>query len=582
MVEERHSRYNTLLSSNWVAEDAQFDSRARTKFKECLPDTRSQLLQEIQHWADCVDSNSVLWLSGSAGTGKSTVAQTIAHHYYHKNRLAGSFFFSRIIGGGRAAQAKWLVATIAEQLAGLSNSIKDHISAAIDEHNDIIHKDLRRQWDILIRGPLSKSEGPPSLPLVLVIDALDECDSKDDMSTIVQILAELSCVNSVSLRILLTSRPENAIRQAFAQVGSGLYNHTVLDEIPSRAVDHDIQIYVTHELELIRTKGVFPASLDFEDTVNKLTRRSAGLFQWAATACRYISDDGNYFFTDKRLHGLLNRRDATQSANSHIGDLSPEDELDNLYLTILRASLGHRSPAENIEFLDQLKVVLGSLAISFSSLSLTHWAAVLDCSPNKVDSILQCLRAIVLLPEKVAGPIRLHHPSFRDFILSPNRCKDRQFLVDERKGHQLLANRSIRLGSSKLIKNILGLPSPGSSTQEVYSRNLVKKLPLGIEYTCQYWTMHLKRGCAVLKDNDEIDVFLRKHFLHWIEVLSLTGKLPNAVHDLITLAGLVDVSVSYSLNYRPCKFKSIRFIAQVICDTLFTMRRDLFCITGLS
>jgi hypothetical protein len=44
-----------------------------------------------------------------AGTGKSTIANTIAQNYFKQGRLAASFFFSR--GGGDTGNASKLVTT---------------------------------------------------------------------------------------------------------------------------------------------------------------------------------------------------------------------------------------------------------------------------------------------------------------------------------------------------------------------------------------------------------------------------------------------------------------------------------------
>jgi hypothetical protein len=50
-----------------------------------------------------------------AGTGKSTIARTVARRYYDEQRLAASFFFS--CGGGDIGHAGKLMTSIAVQLA---------------------------------------------------------------------------------------------------------------------------------------------------------------------------------------------------------------------------------------------------------------------------------------------------------------------------------------------------------------------------------------------------------------------------------------------------------------------------------
>ena len=55
--------------------------------------------------------------------------------------------------------------------------------------------------------------------LVLVIDALDECQREDDVRTILLLLlAEARCLGGIRLRVLVTSRPETPIRLGFREI----------------------------------------------------------------------------------------------------------------------------------------------------------------------------------------------------------------------------------------------------------------------------------------------------------------------------------------------------------------------------
>src|SRR5436190_294793 len=72
---------NNVLKSLPIAKDAPFNAYQRQHDPTCLPDTRVDLLQEIYNWADGQDKPCIFWLSGLAGTGKSTVARTVAAKY---------------------------------------------------------------------------------------------------------------------------------------------------------------------------------------------------------------------------------------------------------------------------------------------------------------------------------------------------------------------------------------------------------------------------------------------------------------------------------------------------------------------
>jgi hypothetical protein len=78
-----------------------------------------------------------------AGTGKSTIARTIAQEYYNRKRLRASFFFSR--GVEDRSHANKLFTTIAVQLAYILSALKQHIYTTVDEHNDITSQSQRDQ-----------------------------------------------------------------------------------------------------------------------------------------------------------------------------------------------------------------------------------------------------------------------------------------------------------------------------------------------------------------------------------------------------------------------------------------------------
>jgi pantothenate kinase-related protein Tda10 len=61
-----------------VAAGASFKSHDEEHNARCLPNTRIALLHEITQWAGDKGGKPLFWLSGMAGTGKSTIARTIA------------------------------------------------------------------------------------------------------------------------------------------------------------------------------------------------------------------------------------------------------------------------------------------------------------------------------------------------------------------------------------------------------------------------------------------------------------------------------------------------------------------------
>lgn len=145
------------------------------------------MLEQIEKWADSDGERRIYWLKGMAGTGKSTIALTVARKYAQLRRLGASFFFSR--GSGDLATSRKFATAIAAQLASASLELKKYIDAAIASNHSIRDLGLYDQWEKLVLRPLAQLENNVfSLPIVIVIDALDECDSEDDVCLLIQCL----------------------------------------------------------------------------------------------------------------------------------------------------------------------------------------------------------------------------------------------------------------------------------------------------------------------------------------------------------------------------------------------------------
>ena len=466
-----------------------------------------------------------------AGTGKSTIARTVAREYDDKEHLGASFFFSR--GKGDISHAGKLFTTIAVQLAKKSPSLKSCICEAIKEHGDIASQGLHDQWVRLVLQPLSKMKAASDLsPLILVIDALDECEGDSDIRVILQLLAAAQKLGTVRLRIFLTSRPEIPIRHGFYQISETRHQEFVLHNISPSIVDHDIFVFLDHNLGIIRQEHALAADWPGQETIKRLVQNAAGLFIWAATTCRFITAGKR--FAGRRL-SLILQGDASITA--------PEERLNEIYITILTNSIcDEYDDEEKEEVYKMLKAILGTVIILYSPLSAVSLASLLYIPKEDIDRTVDDLHSILVVPEDQCHPIRLHHPSFRDFLLDQQRCRDQHFLVNEKTAHEALAQNCLKLMNTCLKRDICEMHAPGVLTSEVERSRIEERLRPEVQYACLYWVQHLQRSGAQLYDNDQAHTFLQKHFLHWLEALSLMQSMSRAVAMIRTLEKLLTVS----------------------------------------
>jgi hypothetical protein len=81
-----------VLQSFHRAQEAEYQHGS---WKGCLEGTRIAVLDQVELWTRDPSRPPIYWLNGLAGTGKSTIAQTIAERMFADRRLGGSFFCSR-------------------------------------------------------------------------------------------------------------------------------------------------------------------------------------------------------------------------------------------------------------------------------------------------------------------------------------------------------------------------------------------------------------------------------------------------------------------------------------------------------
>ncbi len=131
--------------------------------------------------------------------------------------------------------------TIAFQLSQVSSDVKHYICEAVKKHPDIAQQALRYQWKRLVFGPLAMLKaGSTPLLLVLVVDALDECNGDQDVKQILQLLAEAKTLKTDQLQIFLSSRPETPIRLDFRNMSRNLHRDLILNNVPRAIVDNAI------------------------------------------------------------------------------------------------------------------------------------------------------------------------------------------------------------------------------------------------------------------------------------------------------------------------------------------------------
>jgi len=545
-----------------------------------LVGTQHAVLQAIHTWTEDPDGKIIFWLHGMAGTGKSTIARTVANSLndgtpFSPNggvgsgtALGASFFFKQ--NDASRSQAGLFFSTIAKTLAKRIPNLKPHVLAAIESDDDVGTKAFQQQMALLIVRPLLALGSELILPLrfVIIIDGLDECENQQEVEHILGLLRRLQPMRHIQIRFLITSHPEEYIRNALSKETScRLYLDKVKTSGSAEISNDDIALFLRHRLEnMAANKWIDPSSEwrdgdVLEGRMQQLVKKADGLFIYAATICRFLDEELDPESLELRLGMIL--QDATEGP-------TPQQGVDEMYLNILRFHVAKLSfPHEKASLCSRLQAIVGNIAILFEPVSVTTLGRFLEKHPDKFrrDRDLAKLRSVLSDALDESSVLSFVHLSFRDFLLDKTRSQE--FWVDKSAVHLSLFCCSLQIMEQELRQDICDLHLPGSLAAEVPRQLIEKNISQHLRYSCRYWAYHLAdligiefngskqrypnaQGLdtpeSILADGGPIHVFLKKNLLYWLEALSLIGEGGASTHIINQLLSMLKVNNTKRCN----------------------------------
>ncbi|KAG1800887.1 uncharacterized protein HD556DRAFT_967441 [Suillus plorans] len=455
--------------------------------KCCLPNTRQDLLKDIQNWISSTEEGAprILWLSGTAGKGKSAVAHTIANWYIEHGGLGSCFCFDRTRQAERLQNK--IFTTIASDLADCNPIVRRALAQAVRNHNGLKRTpDITKQWQELIIGPTSIASKAIAAPVLIVIEALDESGEANSREQILRLLAgKLNTSTSqlselpADFRILVTSRPLEDIHNTLHAAPH--VRHISLDDISPVSTALDIELYISHRLEDLRHT--------FNDAHFKaLALKSDGLFEWARLASEYIKST-------------------------------------NIAIPIFRSVMG--------------QILASSEPLPINVLNTMRQCFPCDDDRYDVKLLLGHLGSLVSGTSDSDIPIHPLHASFYDFLTDELRSHD--FFVDASAAHRDLAFASLRVMDSErgLRFNICSLENsylPNSSVPDLEKR-VKESIPTELSYSCRFWGTHVGSTSFESPLAKEVEAFFDgERLLWWLEALALMRSLSGSAVTLSCIA----------------------------------------------
>ena len=479
----------------------------------CLRGTRETVLDEIESWTQDFTKSPIFWLNGLAGTGKSTIAQTIAERVFADGLLRASFFCSRDFKD--RSDLHFLFPTMAFQLAHKYPDFRTHLVSLLQSNPDVVDESLYNQMNKLIVEPLQST----NISTVIVIDALDECKDDEPSSAILSVLGRL--VEQIpGVKFFVTGRPEPRIKTGFRlPLLVDATDVFVLHDVHPSLIGNDIRLFLKHELSELAQRHRLDG-WPTDGSADLLCQRAAGLFVYAVATVKFL--DKRFYLPDKQLETIINFPNST----GYEGKTS----LDSLYLWILGETFREDDPV----IYSKVRSVIGAVVLLVNPLPPSGIAELVGLETREALPFLTSIQSLLVLDEDPARPVKSFHKSFPDFITDPSRCTNASFYISPEHTHSELIANCLRVMNEGLAPNLLSLPEYALNSEVKDLRTRIKNhVSIALQYACQSWHHHLTKTRGEVADIiSGLGVFLKEKFLAWLEILSVLGAARGAIDAL--------------------------------------------------
>ncbi|KAK6987690.1 hypothetical protein R3P38DRAFT_3449838, partial [Favolaschia claudopus] len=489
-----------LLETQRILEQLRHARPPSLVHRECLAGTRINIIADITEQLMTVSETPIIWLSGVAGSGKSTIATSVSEYFRALGRLGAWIRFARNDVG--RSDPIVVLHTIVLGLAQAHPDIEKAICRALSCDSHLVEAPIEKQFHELLLQPLNTVNEHLVGPFTVIIDALDECP-QDSRRTMINLIAHFFPKLPRAIRFFVTSRPEADIARGFSK-GALIYEKSLTTE------SEDISLYVQQGLDTIRQEHDLDSQWPGEKKTGHLLSLSGNLFIWAVTALNFVGER-TAFNPPKRLDTLLE---------------TPfrEHNLAQLYTLAFESNADWNDP----EFKESAKLILATIALSKLPLTDNVIDSILGFTDGSTAKVLKCFGAVIQwTPGQIAQTL---HASFGDFLLHPpNETNPWFFQIAE--ANKILTSGCLRLLQKCLRFNIYDFPDSHLLNSEVPGL-AESPLPNGLIYASRFWGSHLVDTAYDHHVVELLEGFLINKFLFWLEIISVQQEVSSAATTL--------------------------------------------------
>ncbi|KAK4112497.1 NACHT-domain-containing protein [Canariomyces notabilis] len=488
--------------------------------KKRIQNTKGGLLRDVYHWVldnsefqqwrKSLDSN-LLWVKGDPGKGKTMLLCGIIDELQRLTLGTAplSFFFCQATDE-RINNASAILRGLIYMLLNQQPSLIPYVRKKYEHAGKALFEDANR-WVALSEIFKTILQDPSLEGAYLVIDALDECMSgrRELLEFIVEMTSTVPYV-----KWIVSSRNWPDIEESLEAAEQKTRLSLELNE---KSVSSAVSIYVQYKVDKLAQLKGYDDKTQHAVQVH-LTRNANNTFLWVALVCQELTK-----YSRSRVLTKLN---------------TFPPGLGSLYQRMM-------AQVRCSDEADLCKQVLAVLCSTYRPITIQELTSFIDISEDISDNleflteIIGLCGSFLTLRESI---IYFVHQSAKEFLSKD--AVDEIFPSGVALLHYGIFSQSLHVMSTALRHDMYGLATPGFPIENVNQPNLD---PLAAaRYACVYWVDHLYNWQSskntnhpdVFQDGGVIDKFLRQHYLHWLEALSLCRSMSQGVLSMAKLESI--------------------------------------------
>ncbi|KAI1453902.1 WD40-repeat-containing domain protein [Annulohypoxylon moriforme] len=484
---------------------------------------------DFRRWRDSTDSH-LLWIKGDPGKGKTMllcgIIDEMKKQYANGTHLL-PFFFCQATDK-RLNNATGVLRSLIYLLIMEMPSLISYIKKKYDQAGKSLFEDVNA-WFVLSDIFIRMIQDPSAPTITFVIDALDECET--DLQKLLGLIMNTQSIPKI--KWLLSSRNKVEIERTLLH---GQSPARLSLELKGNAdhISHAVNVYIDHCI------SGMPKLLNNTNrrayVRNQMRRKSNGTFLWVSLVAQKLKEA-----LSNEIEAIINAIPAG---------------LVELYQRMLEQATNQPSTRK-----ENCLRILSIVTATYRPLCLEELAALsgLAMEVEEVKEIVKLCGSFLTI---LGNHIFVVHQSAQDFLR--DQAKSTILPRGIESAHHDIFFTSLRIMFQTLERDVYRLNDWGISTNKI-------KIPspdplVATQYSCIHWVDHLV-NCRLesqpqyhgFQDGGIVDNFLQRHYLHWLEALSILNDVPKGISAMATLSILLQNTTGQLREFVKDAARFIRF-----------------------